>query len=344
MIAEEGNYVEAAEIVEDVKAPVESYMEDRARITLEEAKEAVDIMAFVGADDTEVISNLNQTQDMFAAHDFYHSHELSARVTVKAKEVSDMAIAAVIDDIRSLMEEADRLGVETGELTRRVDTAERHREKAEFNEAKNTLDELVKDVDEAQRELVEGIIKTCDELSIIANDRDLDTLLAPEHLAEAHHHLSLKSYKKSLEAARESFSVFEDIFTDVVRTTLQKAKDLLINLDVSADIETSSDHYVEAEDAMERKDYVSAMANADAAMANARVIQVQIIEEILGETDVENQRGETMGTDMESSLDMVSKSREALSFGVGDALGRDWPPAQLRSSRPAAESPSVPVT
>jgi hypothetical protein len=252
---------------------------------------------------------------MFAAQDYYHSHELSARVTRKAYEVSDNAIAAVISDIRELMEEADRLGVETGELNRRVDGAERHREKGEFIEGKNALDELAKDVDEAQKELVEGIIKTCDELSIIANERDLDARSAPEHLSEAHHHLSLKSYKKSLEAAKESFSVFEAIFTEVVRTTLQDAKDLLVNLDVSADIETSSEHYIEAEDALSRQDYVSAMANADAAMANARVIQVQIIEEILAETDLENQRGETMGTDMESSLEMTSKAREALGDG-----------------------------
>jgi tetratricopeptide (TPR) repeat protein len=312
---EEGNYVEAAEIVEDVRAPVLSHMEDRARITLEEAKEAVDIMDTVGAEDAEVVSNLNQTQDMFAANDYYHSHELSARVTVRAQEVSDHEIAAIISDIRELMEEADRLGVETGELNRRVDSAERHREQAEFIESKNALDELTKDVDEAQRELVEGLIKTCDELAIIANERELDAQAAPEHLAEAHHHLSLKSYKKSLEAAKESFNVFEEIFTQVVRNTLQDAKDLLVNLDVSADIETSSEHYIEAEDALSRQDYVAAMANADAAMANARVIQVQIIEEILTETDLENTRGEGMGTDMESSLELTSRAREALADG-----------------------------
>jgi hypothetical protein len=305
-------YVEAAEIAEDVREPVRSLMEDRSQATLEEAKEAVEVMRTVEAEDAEVISNLNQTMDMIASSDHYHSHELSGRVATRARGVSDMAIAAVIDDIRTLMEEADRLGVETGELNRRVDAAERHREKGEFLEAKEALDELTKDVDEAQRELVEGIIKTCDELSILANERDLATMTAPEHLQEAHHHLSLKSYRKSLEAARESFSVFEDIFTEVVRSTLSEAKDLLVNLDVSADIETSSEHYVEAEDALERKDYVSAMANADAAMANARVIQVQIIEEVLTETDVENKRGEGMGADMEISRDMASQARDAL--------------------------------
>jgi hypothetical protein len=312
---EENKYVEAATIVEDVREPVLSYMEDKARQSLEEAKEAVEVMNTVGAEDAEVVQNLSQTQDMFAAHDYYHSHETSTKVTQRGNQVSDEAITAVIDDIRTLMEEADRLGVETGELTRRVDKAERHREKGEFVESKGTLDELAKDVDEAQRELVEGIIKTCDELSIIANERDLNTLSATEHLQEAHHHLSLKSYKVSLEAARESFTVFEGIFTDLVRTTLQEAKDLLVNLDVSADIETSSDHYVDAEDALVHQDYVSALANADAAMANARVIQVQIIEEILSQTDVENQRGEAMGAEMETSEEMASKAREELADG-----------------------------
>ena len=295
---EAGSFVEAAVIVDDVREPVKSLMEDRSRTTLEEAKEAVEVMRTVGAEDAEVVQNLNQTQDMFAAEDFYHSHELSAHVTTRAKEVSDHSIAQVIEDIRQLMQEADVLGVETGELNRRVDKAERHRTDGDFIDAKNALDELAKDVDEAQRELVEGIIKTCDEMSILANERDLDVGEAPEHLQEAHHHLSLKSYKTSLEASRASFNEFEIAFTEIVRNTLQEAKDLLVNLDVSADIETSSEHYVEAEEAITRKDYVSALANADAAMANARVIQVQIIEEILAETDVDIQRGTGMGAEM----------------------------------------------
>jgi hypothetical protein len=170
-------------------------------------------------------------------------------------------------------------------------------------------------VDEAQRELVEGIVKTCDELAIIANERNLDIQDGPELLSEAHHSLSLKNYRTALEAARGSFAVFEAIFTELVMETLQEAKDLLVNLDVSADIETSSDHYVDAEEGLQRKDYVSALANADAAMANARVIQVQIIEEILGEVDLENERGERMGAEMESSLDMVSQSRDELASG-----------------------------
>jgi len=309
---EAGNYVQAADIVEDVREPVLSLMEDRARSTMGEAKDAVEVMRTIGADDAEVVQNLNQTQDMFAAHDFYHTHEMSHRVTLRAKAVSDAAIASVIDDIRQLMEEADRLGVETGELNRRVDTAERHRTGGDFLAAQEVLDELTKDVDEAQRELVEGIIKTCDELAILANERELDAHEAPDSLAEAHHLLSVKSYKKSLEAARKSFTIFEGIFTQVVRTTLQEAKDLLVNLDVSADIETSSEHYVEAEEALEGQDYVAAMSHADAAMANARVIQVQIIEEILTGTDLENERGEKMGADMEPSVGMATQARKEL--------------------------------
>ncbi len=309
---ETGDYVGAASIVEDVREPVQSFMEDKARTTLEEAKEAVEVMRTVGAEDGEVIQNLNQTQDMFAAHDYYHSNELSAHVTTSADQATDQYIANIIEEIRRLLEEADGLGVETGELDRRVDKAERHRTNGDFMDAKGSLDDLTKDVDEAQRELVEGIIKTCDELSILANERELDAGEAPEHLQEAHHLLSLKNYRSSLESARLSFQVFEGIFTDVVHKTLEDAKDLLVNLDVSADIETSSDHYIEAEDALDRKDYVSAMANADAAMANARVIQVQIIEEILTETDLEDQRGEGMGADMSTAEDMATQAREEL--------------------------------
>ena len=309
---ESGNYDKAAEIVEDVREPVRSFMEDKARITLEVAKEAFEVMKSVGADDAEVVQNLNESQDMFAAHDYYHSNGLSTEVTTGANKVSDAFIANIIEEIRRLMEEAGGLGVDTEDLDHRVDKAERHRTKGDFMEAKEALDALTKDVDEAQRVLVEGIIKTCDELSIIANERDLDAGSAPEHLQAAHHLLSLKNYSASLESAHESFNVFEVLFTELVRSTLREAKDLLVNLDVSADIETSSEHYVEAEDALSRKDYLSAMANANAAMANARVIQVQIIEEILTETDLENGRGDGMGADMSTSKDMASQSREEL--------------------------------
>jgi tetratricopeptide (TPR) repeat protein len=312
---ETGNYVACAEIVEDIRDPVRTMMEDRARSSLDEAKEAVEAMRTVGADDAEVVQGLNETQDMFAAQDFYHSNEASARTTKRANLVSDNAIGKVIDDLRRLLEEALRLGVETGELEKRVEKADRHRSKGRFVDAKGTLDDLAKDVDEAQRELVEGIVKTCDELSIITNERELDARDGPALLQEAHHHLSLKSYKPALEAARSSFDNFEELFTVLVRKTLQEAKDLLVNLDVSADIETSSDHYIEAEEYLDRKDYVAALANADAAMANARVIQVQIIEEILTEVDLENERGDRIGAEMETSLDMAVRSREELADG-----------------------------
>jgi tetratricopeptide (TPR) repeat protein len=312
---EQGDYMDAANIAEDVLEPVRSLMEDKARTSLEEVKEAVDAMRTVGADDAEVVQGLNQTQDLFSAHDFYHSDELSIRTTQRARDVADNTVSGTIDELTGLMEEANRLGVDIGELERRVEKASRHRQKGRFVEAKEALDELAKDVDNAQRELVDGIVKTCDELSGIATERDLDPKDAPSHLEEAHHYLSIKDYKSALESARATFGIFEELYTSLVRSTLQDAKDLLVNLDVSADIETSSDHYVKAEEFLERKDYVSALANADAAMANARVIQVQIIEEILGEVDLENERGRAMEADMTTSEDMASQSRDELTAG-----------------------------
>ena len=307
-----GNFPGAITVIEDVHGPILGLMEDKARTTLEDAKEAVEVMKAIGADDAEVVQGLSQTQDLFAADDFYHSNELSARTAKRSREVSDHTIANIIEDISTLMEDADRLGVETGELDRRVEKVERHRANGRFVEAKEALDDLVKDVDLAQKELVEGIIKTCDELSILVNERDLDAGKGPSLLQEAHHFLSLRDYKRSLETAKDSFAKFEDLFTDVVREILQEAKNLLINLDVSADIESSSDHYVTAEEDLRRRDYTSALANADAAMANARVIQVSIIEEILAAVELELDRGRVLEADMETAADMASRARDEL--------------------------------
>jgi hypothetical protein len=317
---ESERFLEASTIANEVTDQAVAKMETTARMAITESEEAVDVMVRIGTDDAEVQDDLSRSRSMLLSGDYYHSHELAVMTRMRAKERSEKTILDRISEVRSLIESAQSLGVDVTDLERRLEKAERLGNKGHFIDSKEALDDLSDAIDEAQRELVETIVTNCDEMERIAGERELDAGDAAEKLKEAHHHLGLRNYPTALSSSQESFDIFASVFTVLVEGILEDAKNLLINLDVSADIETTSDYFVNAQEAIEHRDYVTALSHADASMTKAREIQISIIETILEETDTEITKGVALKADMGTADDMVVKARHELTEGnLGDA-------------------------
>jgi hypothetical protein len=317
------DFLEATSVAAEVARIARGEMEAAARAALVECDEAVDIVGRVSADAPEVLEGLTQAKQLETSGDHYHAQELAQRTTARAKERADAFLLGKVSSVRSLLDAARSLGVDVADLERTLEKADRKRTQAHFVESKEALDALSDVIDKAQRELVDALVGTCDKLKVISAERHLESKAADGTLAEAHHHLSMRGYAIALETAKRSFDGYAAVFTALVRKTLEDAKNLLINLDVSADLETSSDHYIKAEEALTRHDFITAISHADETMANAREIQVRIIQEILGEADVEIERGRAMGADMTSAREISGRALaelEATNLGEGQSM------------------------
>ncbi len=320
---EREDFLESATVASDVGRLARGEMEASASATLKTCEEASDVASRIGADAPAVMEGLQQARAFEGKSDFYHAQELATLTTARAKERSDQFIHGKVGSVRSLLDSARMLGVEVGELERALERADRKRSQGHFVEAKDALDELGGSIDKAQRELVDSLVMTCDRLKAIAIERKLDAKVADGKLAEAHHFFSLRNYASALEAAKLGFDGYAVAFTGLVRGTLDAARQLLVELDVSADIEDSSDHYIKAEEALQHRDYIAAVEHADETMAHARRIQMGIIESILKEADGEIERGTALGADMTPAKAIAAKARaelEAVNLTEGQAL------------------------
>ncbi len=320
---ENADFLEATTVATEVARVARTEMETAARSALTECEDAVDILGRVGAEAPDVVEALAQARSFEDAEDHYHALELARRTTERASALSDQFILEKVSSVRALLDGARTLGVEVGELERLLEKADRKRSQGHFGEAKEGLDELSEAIDRAQRELVDALVTTCDRLKSISAERSLDSKVADSKLEEAHHHLSMRGYQHALESARMSFDGYAVVFTALVRGTLEDAKRLLIELDVSADIEDTSEHYIKAEESLQRHDYISALEHADETMAHARRVQMSVIESILAEAAKEIERGEALGADMSSAKDIASEARtqlEAMGLAEGQVM------------------------
>jgi hypothetical protein len=309
---EREDFLECATVATEVGRQARGEMEATTTAALKACEEAADVVTRIGAEAPEVMEGLAQSRTFQGKSDFYHAQELATRTTARANERSDQFIQGKVSSVRSLLDSARVLGVDAAELERALERADRKRGQGHFVEAKDALDELSGSIDRAQRELVDAMVVTCDRLKAIAAERGLDAKVADGKLAEAHHHLSMRGYASALEAARLGFDGYSVAFNGLVRGTLDAARQLLVELDVSADIEDSSDHYIKAEEALQHRDYIAAVEHADETMAHARRIQMGVIESILKEADAEIERGTALGADMASARAIAAKARAEL--------------------------------